>query len=127
MQVEKDLNNNDIIPEGTWDMSEFDILESLKSVEQKLDRIENMISNLVQVNNINKHNSTAGRKCLKMYYENKLIDNEYLIHLKDVLGLSIGQILKDFFYVDQYGDVIKDKKKCRNMINNRLRSYRLKE
>ena len=127
MSVEKDLNNNDIIPEGTWYMSEFDILDSLKLVEQKLDNIEKLITEKLQVNNSVSPKSKAGRKKLKMYYENKLIDNEYLIHLKDVLGLSIGQILKDFFYVDQYGDVIKDKDKCRNFINNRLRSYRLKE
>ena len=124
MSVEKDLSSNDIIPDGDWDISDLEVLESLKAVERKLDNIEKLLTENLQVNNSGSHKNKAGRKCLKMYYENKLIDDDYLVHLKDVMQLTVGQIQKDFFYIDDCGKVVTDKNNCKSMINNRLRKVR---
>lgn len=121
MAVEKDLNSMDVIPDGVWDLEDIDILEGIKSLEHKLDNIEKLLTDSLLVNRLGSPKNKAGHKNLRMYYENRLIDDDYLLHLHDFMQLSVGQILKDFFYVDGDGAVVSDKQRCRSFIYNRLR------
>lgn len=124
MSVEKDLSSNDIIPDGTWDIPELEVLESLKAVERKLNNIEKLLTENLQVNNSGSHKNKAGCKPCPMYYDNKLIDDEYLLHLKNVMHMTETEIAKNFFYVNKDKQIIKDKRLCLNIINYRLHKAR---
>lgn len=117
------LNDIDLIPEDTSYEAVIDllykVLEEIAWLKSDLMGLKFLISTPQLVN------KKAGRKKCKMYYMDKEITD---IELKDLTKkMSTAEILKDFKYVNEYGQVINpvlsrdNKKKCNNMINNRTR------
>ena len=106
------------------DSTDKDTLKEIRQIQsdivEKLDKIEKLLTNDEQVSNLQVPKGKAGRRKLKMYYENRLVHDSDLIHLISEMGLTVSEILNDFCYVNDRGIRITDRTKCRNLIAQRL-------
>ena len=105
-----------------------DCIQDLKIVQlellDKVTSMEKLISKYNQVNKKGLPRLKAGRKRCAMFYEKQSIEDSDLVHLIKVMGLTSSQILKDFVYENEEKQIVSDKVRCRNFLNNRLRKLR---
>ena len=118
------LNDFDFEDTNMDEVTLKEIRQVQSDIVERLERIENLVSKYGQVNNSQVPKGKAGRKKCKMYYENRLIHDSDIFHLMNEMGLSIAEILNDFFYVDEHNFKIEDRKACRNLISSRLYNAR---
>ena len=92
------------------------LLEKISCQQQDiLSRLEKIESSTIKVD------KKIGRKRNVMYYENKIVTDEYIKYLINEMGLTTTQILDNFKYKDGHGQIVTDRSKCRMFLANRIR------
>lgn len=69
-----------------------EIRQIQSDIVERLDRIEKLVSEYGQVENLQVPKGKAGRKKCKMYYENRLIHDSDLLHLRKEMDLTVSEI-----------------------------------